>query len=254
MAWALCDGFKGDKGSILVSNRSPDKLEKFEMAGCHIAKSNEDVVQQSRCVFLAVKPQMLGDIKHLFSDFEKDQLVVSMLAGVCIDRIRSQLFGGDETVKIFRIMPNMACSIGAGCCALSASSTCSEEDVGVVNKFLSGSMIRLYPIPERNMDAFTGLAGSGMGFVLKFIEALVEGAVHEGIPRAMALDGAIATVYGTSKLLMEQKRHPALVREEVCSPGGTTIHGIVSMEKEGFSNAVVAAVVAAAERGRELNG
>jgi pyrroline-5-carboxylate reductase len=150
-------------------------------------------------------------------------------------------------------MPNTPATVGAGMTALAANDRGSEEILqGVRNLFAAvGDVVT---VPESLMDGVTGLSGSGPAFVAIFIEALADGGVAAGLPRPIAQKLALQTVLGTARLLAESEDHPAIVKDRVTSPGGTTIAGVAALESRGFRSAAIEAVKAATQRAKELNG
>lgn len=208
---------------------------------------NEQIIAQANCIFLGIKPQMLRSFKNELANSltQRPQITwVSMLAGVTIDTLQTVL----ETHNIVRIMPNTPVSIGKGITTLTSN---NEQVLEQVSQLLekSGEIITL---PETLMDSATAIAGCGPAFVYTFIEALADAGVKHGLPRELALKLAAQTVSGAGDMVLESGTHPALLRDAVCSPGGSTIAGVTALEKNGFRHATIEAVNKAVKRTKEL--
>lgn len=199
-------------------------------------------------VLLAVKP---GDLKTLcesLAGLKGNRLYLSIAAGVSLADLESWLGGG---ARVIRAMPNTPALVGAGAAAFAAGRRATTKDRALASKIL-GSVGSADEVPEKLLDAVTGLSGSGPAYVFTVIEALADGGVLMGLPRATALRLAAQTVAGAAQLVLESGRHPATLRDEVTSPGGTTIAGLEQLESNGLRNALIQAVRKAAERSREL--
>jgi pyrroline-5-carboxylate reductase len=206
-------------------------------------------VSAAEIVLLAVKPQILaGVVEALRSSFRPGQLVVSVAAGVSTPSLEACLPAG---ARVVRAMPNTPALVRAGITALCAGATASEADLGLSEALFAG-IGKTVRVPESQMNAVTGLSGSGPAYVMLFIESLADGGVQAGLPRTVALELALATVLGSSRLLEESAQHPAQVKDMVTSPGGTTIAGVRALEAGGFRSAVIEAVNAATNRAVEL--
>jgi len=200
-------------------------------------------------VLLAVKPaQVETAVKPLRKSEETHPLLISLVTGWSIEQLeRAVQFPGN----VVRAMPNTPTAIGQGVTAYTPGSGVSEEKLALVESILSagGAVVR---VEESQMHAVTALSGSGPAYVFLMIEALIEGGVREGLPRPLASRLAIEMVHGSAALLKEEGRHPALAREEVTSPGGTTIAALSELEAQGMRTAVMDAIRAAARRSAEL--
>jgi pyrroline-5-carboxylate reductase len=197
---------------------------------------------------LAVKPQAMKQVLADVALLAAGKLIISVAAGVPIDWIRARL---PEVRAIARAMPNTPAVVREGITALAWESGCNEEDVTVARN-LFGSVGRVVEVEERLMDAVTGLSGSGPAYVFVAIEALADGGVKMGLPRRTAGLLAAQTVLGAAKLVMEQAQHPAQLKDQVASPGGTTIAGLHRLEAGRFRATLMAAVEAATKRSEEL--
>ncbi|MDD5597586.1 MAG: pyrroline-5-carboxylate reductase [Victivallaceae bacterium] len=209
----------------------------------------EKVLAPADAVIIAVKPQQISEALQNNSALYRDKLLISIAAGIKISTLR-ELSGA---VRIIRVMPNTPALVGEGASAWCASPETNEADMQLINRILSsiGTACR---VEEKQMDAVTGLSGSGPAYVLDFIQALADGGVNAGLPRETATNLAVRTVLGTAKLMLESKRHPAVLRDEVTSPGGTTAKALAVLEKNSFKGTIIEAVLAAATRSAELGG
>lgn len=201
-------------------------------------------------VIVAVKPSsvdmVLEPLRRVVCEGEKKRIVVSIAAGVSLPYIREKLDGYDAVV---RVMPNLPCEVGAGMCGLYAES----DDLARIVAGLFSHVGRVIVFgSERELDTVTGIAGSGPAFVFAFAEAMTEGGVNLGIPRSQALKLAVQTLKGAAEMLLVEGAHPSLLRERVTSPGGTTIAGLLELEKGGFRGLVMSALQAAASKAGEL--
>lgn len=210
---------------------------------------HQALADNCQVLIMAVKPQIMEKVLDVYRQYlSTDHLIISIAAGVTIASIEKRL-GHD--VKIIRAMPNTPALVLAGASALSANSKAAKEDTAAAMRIFSaiGSCLE---VDEKLLDAVTGLSGSGPGYVFAFIEAMIDGGVLAGLPRPVAEQLVLQTVYGSAKLAMETGEPPAVLRGRVTSPGGTTITGLQVLEEAGFRGAIMTAVEAAAERSKEL--
>ena len=218
--------------------------------GCRCS-SVEEVAQNAGFIWLGVKPQvigaMLGGIAPLLAK-RQDFVLVSMAAGVSIADIR-RMAGGDYPV--IRIMPNIPVKTGSGVILYDVTENVPAHAVETFRASMAHAGL-VDPLPEKLIDAGSALSGCGPAFVSLFVEALADGAVACGLPRAKAVAYAAQTLMGTAKLLLETGEHPAALKDAVCSPGGSTIQGVLALEQGGFRACAADAVVSAYERTLEL--
>jgi pyrroline-5-carboxylate reductase len=213
---------------------------------------NRDAVQGADCVILAVKPAEIGPVcRHLAPVLAPGTLVVSIAAGIPLVQIAAALARTD--LALARAMPNTPCLVRQGAIGVSFAAEVSAADRARVRTLLSALGV-VEEVSESLLDAVTGLSGSGPAYVALFIEALADGGVLAGLPRAQALRLAAETVRGTAALLLETGQHPAQLKDAVASPGGTTIAGLAALEAGGFRHAAIAAVTAATARAKALAG
>ena len=203
-------------------------------------------------IFLGVKPQVMGAMLAQIAPAlaaRKDSFVlVSMAAGVCIAEIR-KMAGNDYPV--IRIMPNIPASVGGGVILYDTTDNVTEDAVATFRQAMAHAGL-VDALPEKLIDAGSALSGCGPAFVSLFVEALADGAVACGLPRDKALAYAAQTVAGSAQMLLKANMHPAMLKDAVCSPGGTTIMGVNALEQGGFRAAAMEAVLSAYERTLEL--
>ena len=190
-----------------------------------------------------------GVVKKLAGDIAgSDAIFVSMLAGTSLDRL-AELLGGEK--KIIRIMPNTPCAVGKGLTLVSANSRVTAEELADFKALMAKSGL-LDDLPEHLIDAASAVSGCGPAYVYMFVEALADGAVKCGVPRAKAIRYAAQMLLGSAELVLESGEHPGALKDAVCSPGGSTIAGVAALEDRGFRGAAMAAVEAAYKRTKEL--
>lgn len=220
-----------------------------ERYGVSCAEDNAKLVQISDIVVLATKPQILEKVlAEINGAFTDDKLLVSILAGVTTTTLEAGL-GGQP--RVVRAMPNTPALAGRGAAALCPGRNITPEDRRVAQHLFETVGIALW-VEEGQMDAVTGLSGSGPAFVYTFIEALTAGGVQEGLRLDIAHALAVQTVVGAAHLVQATGEHPALLREKVCSPAGTTISAIRVLEERGLRATMMEAVGAATTRSRQL--
>ena len=228
-----------------VSDAAKEKAKENKI---NILGSNPDVASNSDVLILAVKPQFLSDaVKELNGKISSNTIVISIVAGRTIEALE-ELLG---EVKIVRTMPNTPALIREAAIGYSFNGLIAEDDKAVVKKILS-SFGKAIEVPERLMDAVVGVSGSAPAYVFMFIEAMADGAVAEGMPRALAYEFAAQAVMGSAKLMLETGKHPGELKDMVCSPAGTTIAAVRSLEESGFRGSVMDAVIEASEVSKEL--
>lgn len=203
-----------------------------------------------RIIVLAVKPQVMGKVlAQNLQYFSSEQLVISIAAGISLDFLESAL--GGRGCRLVRVMPNTPALVMEGASALCGGFRATPGDLDAARLIFDavGSSVVL---SEAEMDAVTGLSGSGPAYVFSFIEALIDSGVKVGLARAVAEKLVLQTVLGSVRLALSTGAHPAALRAMVTSPGGTTIAGLHELERAGFQGIIMDAVAAATERSREL--
>lgn len=220
-----------------------------QVAGAKLADDNRAVVVAADVIVLAVKPQkaavVMDELRGLGGP---DKLLVSILAGTPL----AKLVAGWGTPRVVRVMPNTPCLVGAGAAGYALGPGATRQDAELVGQLLGAVGIAV-EVDEPLLDAVTGLSGSGPAFVYTMIEALSDGGVRAGLPRAIATQLAAQTVLGGARMVLASGEHPAVLKDRVASPGGTTIAGLQALEERGLRAALLAAVEAATRRSVELS-
>lgn len=281
MALALAKGFMASgllaPSQVMASAPSNNNLLLWEQLDADTTHENSDVLRECDVIFLAVKPNMFQTV---MADLEKktavtetpktsspseddataekkgsliegSKLFVSVMAGVTIETLVSKVKLVVCEPRVIRAHPNTPAMIGCGCAVFSLGEGATAED-GELVRILFNSVGVCEMVPEYQQDAFTGMAGSGPAYVYTFIEALADGGVRMGLPRALAIKFAAQMTLGAAKMALDSGKHTGQLKDEVTSPGGTTIRGIQVMERAGFRGIVMDAVQASAERAVEL--
>ena len=216
-----------------------------------VTDDNLQVARQSDIIILAIKPQVAASVlTGLEPVISSTTLVISIMAGISTGFIEETLTNG---VRVVRCMPNTPALIQAAATALSPGRKATGQDLEIAREIFSRVGV-VVTVPEKQMDAVTGLSGSGPAYVFTFIEALADAGVKNGLPRDVATSLAVQTVLGAAAMASETGEHTALLRERVTSPGGTTIAGLHALENGRFRGLVMDAVDAATRRSMELSG
>ncbi|MGB3787738.1 MAG: pyrroline-5-carboxylate reductase [Phormidesmis sp.] len=235
---------------VMLSDPSSERRRVlFEQHSIQTTDSNQEVLEASKVVLLAIKPQVFEAVAKDFQSArcETPPLVLSILAGVPLSKLESVMSGW----PVVRAMPNTPATVGGGMTAI-ALGTRTLAEHGELAQNIFAAMGQVVKVPEDMLDAVTGLSGSGPGYVAIVIEALADGGVAAGLPRAIANQLALQTVLGTAELIQKTGMHPAELKDRVTSPGGTTIAGIACLEELGLRSALIEAVRVASSRSREL--
>ncbi len=235
---------------LTVYDRDTKKAKDFASeSGCALSSSAVDLAGSVKFVFLAVKPQVIAQVlQEIAPALAADTVIVSMAAGITLDTIASHL--GNHT-QLIRIMPNTPCAVGEGMIAIAPAATVSPEDVAELSALL-GASGKTEKTPESLMDAVTAVSGSGPAYGYIFIDALADAAVRMGMSRDQAIRYAAQTLKGAAEMVLTSGSHPMVLKDGVCSPAGTTIAAVNSLEATGFRHSVITAALAAWERSREL--
>lgn len=237
---------------VLLSNRTAEKAAALAAELDCLAADNAAVAERADHIFLGVKPQMMADLLSAIAPILAARgdrfILVTMAAGLTIARIQ-ELAGG--AYPVIRIMPNTPASIGEGMILYACGGGVTNAEEAAFLDAMAGAG-RFSPLPEKLIDAGSAVSGCGPAFVDLFIEALADGGVACGLPRAAALEYAAQMVAGSARLVLESGSHPGALKDAVCSPGGTTIQGVRKLEEAGFRGAVMDAVIAAYEKNADL--
>lgn len=255
MATALARGFLEANvlraEAIRASDPAGAPREAFarEVPAARVSDDNVATVVGADVVILAVKPQQMSDVLAGVRDaMPRNALVVSIAAGITIEQLADALPAGQ---RIVRVMPNTPCLIGRGVSCFSLGAHASKDDAETVSTLLS-AVGASFEVPESQLDAVTGLSGSGPAFVYSMIEALTVGGAAAGLPAELAAELAARTAAGAAEMVLQTGETPAVLRDRVTSPGGTTQAGLAVLKEKQFEDAVAAAVAAATRRSAEL--
>lgn len=230
-----------------ISSMRLDHLKK--RYGIIVQDDNRTAAENAEVVMLCVKPQAMDRLMaEIALVVDRTKLVISIAAGVTIERVEKALPKGP---RVIRAMPNTPALVLAGAAALSPGGSATDADISVAQEIF-GAIGRTAIVEERLMDAVTGLSGSGPAYVFTVIEALADAGVKAGLPRSTALELSAQTVLGAAKMLLETGEHPGRLRDMVTSPGGTTIAGLHELEKGGLRAVLMNAVEAATARSKDL--
>jgi len=253
---ALIGGLlKGDylgPEQIRATRRNPMALESLQAAfpGIQTGTDNVAAVEDASVVVLAIKPQNASTvIEEIREHVREDAMIVSVLAGVTTEGLQ-QSFG--HPLPVVRTMPNTPMLVDEGASAIAGGRYTTEEHLSIA-RHLFEAVGKVEMVPEYLMDAVTGLSGSGPAYVYMFIEALTDAGVKQGLPRPTSLRLAAQTVFGAAKLVLETGKHPAILRDEVTTPGGTAIAAVAELEAHGLRTMLINAVATATQRSKELS-
>ncbi len=249
MGSAIARALRKTTDQIVITDRSGKANTIAAELGCEYTDS-ENMVAKCDRIFLAVKPQIMQSVltplKPLLS--KKKPMLISIAAGLSIDKIESMV-GTD--IPIIRMMPNTPVAVGCGMIQFCCNQLVTDE---VLSSFLEDMRYcgKLDALDEQLIDSASALSGCGPAYMYLFVEALSDGAVACGLPREKAIEYATATMAGAAKMLLETGQHPSVLREAVCSPGGSTIAGLGALEEHGFRDTVMDCICAAYKRSKEL--
>ncbi len=253
MASAMIQGFIQagvSRDEIITSDHSLEKLTQIQNKfGIHVG-SNTDVAKSAKFVVLAVKPKDIESVlAEINTEFSKETIVVSFAAGVTVASIEAKL---PETTKVIRMMPNTAVALNCGVIAVVPGKNINAIELDEIEKLFTkvGLFIQ---IDEKKMHGEIGLSGSAIAMFYLMADAMGDAGVKLGFTKTDAIRLAGATMAGASAMILQSGKHPIQLKDEVCSPGGTTIEMIRNLEANGFRNAVIEAVLAAAQKSKDLS-
>jgi pyrroline-5-carboxylate reductase len=254
MATALAKGFVRAEivfpAEIIASDPHDAARKSFaNELGAKAVASNVEVAKFANVLILATKPdQVAAVLEEISGVFTKNHLLISIAAGVTLSKLENNLPAG---ARVIRVMPNTPALVGAGASAFALGKSATTANGELAKKLLSAVGIALQ-VKENLLDAVTGLSGSGPAYVYQFIEALSDGGVAAGLPRDIATKLAAQTVLGGAKMVLETGQHPGALKDQVTSPGGTTIEGLHQLEKGKLRATIMSAVRAAAEKSKKM--
>lgn len=228
---------------------APGRERVKEQFGIHVTDSNREVIEKAEVVILSVKPQFYADvIKEIRDDVKSSQIIITIAPGKTLAWLSEQ-FGKD--VKIVRTMPNTPAMVDAGMTAACPNEHLTEDETAYVRTLLE-SFSRVEIIPERLMDVVVAVSGSSPAYVFMFIEAMADAAVSGGMSRPQAYQFAAQAVLGSAKMVLDTGKHPGELKDMVCSPAGTTIEAVRTLEERGFRSAVIEAMKVCEELSKSM--
>lgn len=235
---------------IIVSTKRENSAEKirndFKVKTTLV---NSEVAEKSNILFLAVKPHFFKEVIEEIKDkINNDTIIISIAAGITISQIE-EWFGKD--IKLVRSMPNTPALVGEGMSAICPNKNITSDELNYVGK-LYNSFGKYEILEEKDFHAFIALCGSSPAYVFMFIEAMADAGVKLGIPRAKAYKLVEQSVLGSAKLALETGKHPGVLKDEVCSPSGTTIDAVIELERNGLRSTVISAVEKCAEKSKNM--
>ena len=249
MGGAIVRALHKKTADIMISDPSKMAEETAKELGCEYV-SNETLVKNCDRIFLAVKPQMMEQVlcplRQLLADHQP--LIITMAAGLSINKIEAYI---GTKLPVIRIMPNTPVMVGKGMIQYCYNDLVTEQNVQIFLEDMKYAG-RLDQIPESLIDAASALSGCGPAFMYMFIEALADGAVACGLPRAKAQEYAAATMAGAAQMVLDSGKHPGELKDAVCSPGGSTIVGVQTLEQHGLRSAAIDCVINAYNKSKQL--
>ena len=250
LAGGLVEAGLAKPSEVAASDPNAEVRQHFaeRLPGATVTSDNAEVCGDASMVVLAVKPQVMPAVLANLKLGKNAPLVASIAAGVTLEKLEAGLGG---SARVVRVMPNTPALVSRGASCYSGGTHATADDLAAVGQMLEAVGVA-FQVPEYQLDAVTGLSGSGPAFVYTMIEALSDGGVLAGLPRDVAHQLAAQTVAGAAEMVLSTGQHPAQLREAVTSPGGTTIAGLEALEQGGMRSAVMAAVKAATNRSQEL--
>ena len=264
MATALMDGIISAKlyspPDIHCSDIYPPARESAAKKGYTAHETNEGVCANATdAIMICVKPNCVNDACADIERYlagrnpalcpEEVPLIISIAAGITLETLQTLL----PSKRIVRVMPNTPCLVSSAASAFALGHHATTSDEKLVSSLFNSVGLAIQ-VPESQLDAVTGLSGSGPAYVFQFIEALSDGGVRAGLPRNVATQLAAQTVKGAAEMVLRTEKHPGILKDGVCSPGGTTIAGVEALENGGFRAAAMSAVTAATRRSMQLGG
>lgn len=253
MGYAMLKGLLNyeEKDNIIFTEVSKDRAQWVNTnLGIEVEKNNMDLVNRTKYIVLAIKPQYYTSVLEEIKNFVTgNHIIISIAPGISIDSLKVQL---NNDIRIVRAMPNTPALIGAGMSVVSFSQDkFRDEEREELIKFFT-SFGEVEEIEERLMDAVVPISGSSPAYVYMMIEAMADAGVLAGLPRKLAYKLASQSIIGSAKMALETNTHPGELKDAVCSPGGTTIEAVVSLERSGFRSSIIDAMNACLEKTKKM--
>lgn len=248
----LLTGHEIEPARVRATRRNPDALQQLQeqFPGIHTGTDNSAAVQDATIIVLTVKPQNAFEvIEEIHQHVLPGAMIISVLAGVTTETLQKAF---RQDLAVVRSMPNTPMIVEEGASAIAGGRFTTPEHLALARQIFEGTG-KVEEVSEYLMDAVTGLSGSGPAYVYMFIEALTDAGVKQGLPRPTAFRLAAQTVYGAAKLVLLSGKHPAILRDEVTTPGGTAIAAVAELESHGLRTMLINAVATATARSKELS-
>ena len=241
--------------NVIITDYDLSKAKELAgQLGCAVAQTNNEIVEKAEYFFFAVKPNVIKGVAEGIAPTLKEEvskgikhIAVTIAAGISIDTIRECI---DDAVPVIRIMPNTPVAVGQGMILLTGL-TADDENIIEFKQIMEKAGDFLY-IPESSFDVTTSISGCTPAYTYMFISALADGAVQMGVPRDRAITLAAKTVLGSAQMVLESGVHPDKLKDNVCSPGGSTIVGVTALEENRFRYAAAQAIIQSTEKNLEL--
>ncbi|CAH8445558.1 unnamed protein product [Schistosoma bovis] len=254
MSQALVKGFLASNvitgSQVTMTDRYGLSFPDAEKYGVEYIQTNEPMVEKSDVVFACVKPHILLPALKNLSDRLNDKLLVSIAAGITLDQIQQAV---PKSTRIIRIMPNTPCLVGVGTAVYAHTSSVTEEDINLISALCSSIFPVFEAIPESLFNAAVGVSGSSPAYIYMITEAITDAGVLLGLPRPIAQKLIVNTILGSAVMMQKTGKSTTELKNEVCSPGGTTIQGVYALEKGNLRATLMDAVQKVCARGEELS-
>jgi len=247
LAKAVAKNLKGS--SVFIYDKVFEKERDLIKSGCIATAKVGDACRKADIIILAVKPNIIPVVISEIREELTDKLLISVAAGMKTDTYEEMVPGQ----RFIRAMPNMAVAVGEGMTTLVSGKHATEKDIEDARAIFEATG-EVVVIKETLMDVATALAGSSPAYVFMMIEAMADAGVSEGLSRKTSYKMAAQAVMGSAKLMLESDENPGVLKDKICSPGGTTIAAVLKLEEEGFRNSLIKAIRACTDRSRELAG
>ncbi len=245
----LNSGLLDSKDIIASCKRESSARNLKEKFNIKTTLNNVEVCKESDIIFLAVKPYMYKDVIVEIRDYIDDKkIIVTIAAGVTLAKVEEWF---NKEIKIVKTMPNTPALVGEAMTAICANKNVTKDELDIVISIFN-SFGKSEVLEEKYFHAFTALCGSSPAYVYMFIEAMADAAVKQGLPRDKAYKMASQAVLGSAKMVLETKENPGKLKDNVCSPGGTTIEAVIELERQGFRNAVISAIEKCEEKSKRM--
>ena len=250
MLSGVLESGKCAKADVLASAKTEATREKIKSQfDIKVTADNKEVAEFADVLFLAVKPQYYAEVIDQIKDVVRDDtIVISIAPGKSLEWF-DQAFG--KQLKVIRTMPNTPALVGEAMTAICVNKNVTKDELNIITSIFN-SFGKSEILEEKYFHAFTALCGSSPAYVYMFIEAMADAAVKQGLPRDKAYKMASQAVLGSAKMVLETKENPGKLKDNVCSPGGTTIEAVIELERQGFRNAVISAIEKCEEKSRNM--